>query len=245
MSNYDMIFKRKSTRRFLDKNFSQDLVNEINAYIKELIPSKTGINIDAYFLENEKIRGFFKVKAPYYVAITSETKEDYDINVGFILEQLVLWLTEKGISTCWLGACKPNKKICSKFKLEYVTMIACGYSEELEDNNIRSFNRKEIEEICIGESNSYIEAARVAPSAMNKQPWKFIVKNDFIHVYCEKVSGLFKDSKLKSYRISVGIALCHMFENSKNKDEKIEFIKQEESIELINKFEYIISIKIA
>lgn len=124
MSNYDMIFKRKSIRNFTDEKFTQEMVNKINAYIKQLIPCKTGINVAVYFLEDEKVKGLFKVKAPYYIVMTSETKEDYDINAGFMLEQLVLWLTSEGIGTCWLGSGKPNKDISKKFKLNYVTTIA-------------------------------------------------------------------------------------------------------------------------
>lgn len=140
---------------------------------------------------------------------------------------------------------KPNKKIYNKFSLEYVTMIACGYSEEIIEEDIRTFNRKKIDEICIGESNDYIEVARLAPSMMNIQPWKFLIKDKFIHIYCKKTSIIFNKFKFKNYRISIGIALCHMFENSKNKGEKIEFIKQEEQdVQDINKFDYIISIKI-
>ena len=143
MSNYEMIFKRKSIRNFNDKKFSQELVNDINSYIKAITPCKTETNIDMFFLENEKIRGLFKVKAPYYIVITSEDKVDYDINAGFILEQLVLYLTDKGIATCYLGSSKPNKKISKKFKLEYVTMIACGYTdEEIYRQSNEEFKRK-------------------------------------------------------------------------------------------------------
>ena len=143
MSNYEMIFKRKSTRNFNDKKFSQELVNDINSYIKEITPCKTETNIDVFFLENEKITGLFKVKAPYYIVITSEDKVDYDINAGFILEQLVLYLTDKGIGTCYLGSAKPNRKIVKKFKLEYVTMIACGYTDgEVYRQSKEEFKRK-------------------------------------------------------------------------------------------------------
>lgn len=248
MSNYEMIFKRKSIRTFTEEKFSQDLVNEINSYIKnELIPCKTGINIEVYFLESEKVSGLFKVKAPYYVIITSENKEDYEINAGFVLEQLVLWLTEKNIGTCWLGSAKPKKKTYEKFKLEYITMIACGYTDvKVFREDKKEFKRLQIDKICLeGQPNEYIEVARLAPSSLNMQPWRFLIKEDTIHVYKKKVSGFMEKKMEKEINISMGIALCHMYELSKEKNEKIKFDKQDENdVKNIEKYEYVISIKI-
>lgn len=106
---------------------------------------------------------------------------------------------------------------------------------------MEEFKRKTIEEICIGIPNEYIEASRLAPSVLNLQPWKLIVEDNVIHVYCRKTIKILDSMLSKLYRISIGIMLCHIFETSKKKNQKIEFDKKEE-IQEIENFEYIISI---
>jgi len=46
-----------------------------------------------------------------------------------------------------------------------------------------------------------LEPARLAPSAINSQPWYFTHKDDTIHVYCSK----------KGSRLDAGIALAHLY----------------------------------
>ena len=46
-----------------------------------------------------------------------------------------------------------------------------------------------------------LEPARLAPSAVNSQPWYFTHEGDTIHVHCSK----------KGSRLDAGIALAHLF----------------------------------
>ena len=46
-----------------------------------------------------------------------------------------------------------------------------------------------------------LEPARLAPSAVNSQPWFFTHEGDSIHVYCAK----------KGSRLDIGIALAHLY----------------------------------
>ena len=46
-----------------------------------------------------------------------------------------------------------------------------------------------------------LEPARLAPSAVNSQPWYFAHDGDAIHVYCSK----------KGSRLDAGIALAHLY----------------------------------
>ena len=46
-----------------------------------------------------------------------------------------------------------------------------------------------------------LEPARLAPSAVNSQPWYFTHEGDTIHLYCSK----------KGSPLDAGIALAHLF----------------------------------
>ena len=60
--------------------------------------------------------------------------------------------------------------------------------------------RKSMEQIT-DKPDSRLEVARLAPSAVNSQPWYFTHDGDTIHVYCNR----------KGSRLDAGIALAHLF----------------------------------
>ena len=49
--------------------------------------------------------------------------------------------------------------------------------------------------------NAILEAARLAPSAVNSQPWYFAHEGNTLHVHCNK----------KGSRLDIGIALAHLY----------------------------------
>jgi hypothetical protein len=68
-------------------------------------------------------------------------------------------------------------------------------------------------------SDSRLEPARLAPSAVNSQPWYFTHEGDVIHVYCSK----------KGNRLDAGIALAHLFVAN---EETFRFFKAEHMTDL-------------
>ena len=55
-----------------------------------------------------------------------------------------------------------------------------------------------------------MEAARLAPSAVNAQNWYFVANNGKIHCYRKKASPLLGFIYNKLHSIDMGIALCHI-----------------------------------
>ena len=53
-----------------------------------------------------------------------------------------------------------------------------------------------------------LEMVRLAPSAVNKQPWRVIVKDGTAHFYCKRSKGM-GGGDLDMQMIDMGIALCH------------------------------------
>jgi nitroreductase len=236
----EYIVKRKSIRKFDMKLLDAETINDINKYIENIESLDSSIKTKTYILNDERlVSGFFKVKAPQYIAITSEKKEGYLINAGYILEQLVIYLTSKGIGTCWLGGVKPNAEISSE-DLGYVVMIAIGKpNEPLYRKDASEFKRKDISEISnLREATSIMEAVRLAPSASNQQAWYFDIKENEIYVYCKKVMKLME----KMANIDIGIALAHIHIVAQDQGKKVEMLKEEDK--LIQGYEYIVTCKI-
>ena len=72
-----------------------------------------------------------------------------------------------------------------------------------------------------------IEYARIAPSAINRQPWKFKVTDSTIELVINK--GIINIDKLEeSKKLDLGIALFHVIVALEhyNKDYKVSFEKE-------------------
>ena len=75
--------------------------------------------------------------------------------------------------------CKPKKP---RNDLKNVILIGFGKSDESIYINIEDFKRKSLNEITNYPSDN-LEVARLAPSAMNRQPWYFKKNGDDFHVF--------------------------------------------------------------
>ena len=103
MNLEDTIYKRQSIRSYDDSPLDNQTLDEIRDFIdnaKELNPN---IKWSYEILPTENISTMMRWKAPHYIAIFSEEKENYYQNVGFIFQQVDLFLQSKGIGTCWIG----------------------------------------------------------------------------------------------------------------------------------------------
>ena len=54
-----------------------------------------------------------------------------------------------------------------------------------------------------------LEMVRLAPSAVNKQPWQAVRKGDAIHFYLKHGKGFVSEAAGDMQKIDMGIALCH------------------------------------
>jgi len=183
----------------------------VRSYVDSVKPLVPGISYSISFAT--KTKGLFNIKAPHYLVFKSETKEGSYENIGFIGQQIDLFLSENGLGTCWLGLAKEIDT--GKAGLPHVICMAFGKPAEPLHRNISAFKRKPLQAISQG-ADTRIEAARLAPSGMNRQNWFFIADSGKIHCYRKKpnpISGFFFDS-LEA--IDIGIAICHIAAESEN-----------------------------
>ena len=60
-----------------------------------------------------------------------------------------------------------------------------------------------------GKLKDALEAVRLAPSAVNKQPWRVILRGDKVHFYEKRTRGFVSADGWDTQKIDMGIALCH------------------------------------
>lgn len=116
-------------------------------------------------------------------------KTNYLQNIGFIGEQLDLYLASKNIGALWFGIGKSDEMEYNG--LEFVTMIAiCKVPENAFRKDMFKSKRKPVEEIWHGTKYAEIaQIVRFAPSSCNTQPWIVEEGDKELMVYRYKKPG--------------------------------------------------------
>ena len=211
---YEMIFKRKSFHLFRNignEHLTNEELKDIEIEFYRLKPLVKDIKVKIKIVKKESIlRG-----QEYCILFYSEKKNNYLQNIGYLGEQLDLYLVSKNIGTLWFGIGKPEEKELDG--LDFVIMIAIAKvdsSDKFRKDMYKS-KRKELSEIWSGDN--YLDIAnivRFAPSACNTQPWKVETKDKEIKVYRYRKEGkrgiMPKDRVIYYNQIDIGIFLCFL-----------------------------------
>lgn len=179
---YEMIFKRKSFRRFSDTlSLSDEELQEIDKKIKDLVPLSDNIIVKYRIVPREETTS---KRGEYCLLIYSEEKEYFLLNIGYMYEQLDLHLASKEIGACWYGMGKTQEPEYENLK--FVIMIAIGKGQPSEfRRDYKKCRRKETQEIWSGSSGLEMiaEVVKYAPSSCNTQPWRVVCEKDKLRIY--------------------------------------------------------------
>ncbi|MBP5294837.1 MAG: nitroreductase [Lachnospiraceae bacterium] len=213
---YDMIYKRKSFHLF--RNTGREAIpaselQEIEAAWTSFEPLYPQIRTKIRIVPAQKVN--FKRDAEYCVMLYSEKKDDYLMNVGYLGEQLDLFLVSRGIGTLWFGIGRPDEPSCGG--LDFVLMIAIRRIDDPSKFRKDMFKskRKPAAEIWEGEAiDGVTDIVRFAPSACNSQPWLVKREGADLKVYRYKKPGkrgIMPAAAVSYYnRIDMGIFLCFL-----------------------------------
>ena len=215
-SLYEMIYKRKSFHIFMNvgnDSVSEDEISDIYEAYRRFTPLDENIKTEIRVVPAGSTscrRG-----EEYCILMYSEKKEGYLQNIGFLGEQLDLYLVSKNIGTLWFGVGKTDEAP-SDPELEYVIMFAIKKISDMSKYRKDMFKskRKPNEEIWKGKLIEGVsDIVGFAPSACNSQPW-FVENGDELTVYRYKKPGkrgIMPADKVSFYnRIDIGIFLCFL-----------------------------------
>ena len=211
---YQMIFKRKSFHLFRNigkEHITEDEIKEIENVFATLKPLEDDIKVKIKTSKDTTCRR----GQEYCILFYSEKKENYLQNIGYLGEQLDLYLVSKNIGTLWFGIGKPSEKEYDG--LDFVIMMAIAKVDD--DSKFRKdmykSKRKDISEIWDGDY--FLDIAnivRFAPSACNSQPWKVKANEKELKVYRYHKQGkrgiMPKDMVTYYNQIDIGIFTCFM-----------------------------------
>lgn len=211
---FETIFIRKSCRKYDMTPLDSNILEEVKEHAAQVQPLVQNVRYELSYLGTQDVKNILPIKAPHYICIYSEKKDNYLMNAGYVLQQIDLYLSANNMGSCWLGMAKPTKEIPRvKDGLEFVIMLAFGNAtEKVHRESVKEFRRKSFSEISdIPALSESLEPVRLAPSASNTQTWFFTGTPDEIIVCREKLNIIKEPLYGRMNQIDIGIALCHLW----------------------------------
>ena len=212
---YDMIFKRKSFHLFRNignEHITAVELEDIEEQFSKFKPLVEDINVKIKIVKDSTT---CKRGQEYCILLYSEKKDNYLQNIGYLGEQLDLYLVSKNIGTLWFGIGKAEEMQIDG--LDFIIMIAIAKvdsSSKFRKDMYKS-KRKELSEIWNGDN--YLDIAnivRFAPSACNSQPWVVDSNKNELNIYRYRKEGkrgiMPKNLVVYYNQIDIGIFLCFL-----------------------------------
>lgn len=147
-----------------------------------------------------------------------------DQRIGYLGEAMVLEAMRLGLDTCWVGGffdagrTATHVRLAEGERIYAVSPLGLVPDEKTAGEKMmsavaRSHKRKPLEVIAPGAGPETwpawamkgLKAARAAPSAVNRQPWRFSMQEGLVHVTFDGTVDTPKISK----RLDCGIAMLH------------------------------------
>ncbi len=211
-SLYPMIFKRKSfhTFRSIDRPLSNEELSALREAFAGFAPLHPDIRVGLRIVSTEEKP--FKRDAEYCVLLYSEKKEGWLQNLGYLGQQLDLWLAAQDIGCVWYGFGKADHAQWDGLDFGIMLAIAKATPDSFRKDMFKA-KRKPMNELRNGEDfDEILKIVRFAPSACNSQPWFVECHNSTLDIFREKTPkhhGIFPVASLRYFnQIDLGIFLC-------------------------------------
>jgi hypothetical protein len=187
--------------------------------------SEKGIKLGTY--------GFIKNPQVYLVGLCENEKYSL-LEFAFTFHKLVIYLTELGLGTCWMGGTFSRNSFEREIQLAEGEFIPCitpsGYPQQKQrvfDKALRyvvkADNKKPWDQLFYDSSFADplekanaaqlqipLEMVRLGPSASNKQPWRIVLSENrqTCHFYIEHTPNYSKSLGYDMQILDIGIAMA-------------------------------------
>lgn len=178
--------------------------------------------------------------APHYLICLSEDQPGFLENAGYLMEQMILKAALMNLGTCWISVLKHEEQILKALQMttdeRVVALTPIGYGRisgvERFFNTIffgnnqpkaakkhvsdlfymtRWGHRMDSEALPHPALEEVMEAACLAPSWGNRQPYASVITPQGIYFVVEKEREPFKDTDLNHNRLDGGIHMLYIY----------------------------------
>jgi nitroreductase len=242
------ICKRISMRHYESRTVPEEILRAVVKSGENSVALDGSIKIRFHLIEEGRLVAaqmtyltgarFLFGSAPHFIIATSEEKSLFMLNMGFRMEQMILFATQQGLGTCWVGGMFTEERIGDFLGLSkgerVIVLTPLGYPDTsfygrmahdvIELGSMNFGRRKPLSRIAFGsewgspleiedkELLEALECARLAPSWVNAQPWRFLVTGKEITAVADARGSYSSVRNGKHfYRLDVGIAMSHFF----------------------------------
>ena len=260
------IHNRRSVRTYDGQTLDGNTKEKLLAFMKD-INNPFDIPVEFSFLDAKENNLVCPVVSGTDLYIGGKIKDvpNASIAFGYSFEMLVLYAQSLGLGTVWLGGTMNRAAFEQAMKLEEGEMMPCatpiGYPakkmsvrENMMRKAIKADERLPFEELFFdgtfdkpltkekaGSLALPLDMVRLAPSAVNKQPWRVIMSDNTVHFYLKRSKGFGHEGKLDMQMIDMGIALCHFALTANNNGLHIAFTQEDPKLTLSSDVTYIAS----
>lgn len=204
----EVIKERHSVRQYTEKEIEQEKKVALIEEVKK-VNEESGLNIQLLFNEPEC---FDSMMAHYgkfsgvrnYIALIGNKSDSLDEKCGYYGERIALLAQSLGLNTCWVAMTHGKSKAKINKGEKQVCLLALGYGKTHGvSHKVKEFDK--VIKVDLPEVPNWfkegVEAALLAPTAMNQQKFLFELKSGEVSA---KVNGMGFYSK-----VDLGIVKYH------------------------------------
>jgi len=266
----DQIKARRSVRTFNNQTLTVEDRELLSAFT-ETIDNPWHIPVTFKFLDAKEygLTCPVVVGTDLYVGGKIMNSPNAAVAFGYSFEMLVLKAQSMGIGTVWLGGTMNRSAFEQAMDLAENEIMPCasplGYPaekmslrESMMRKGVKADVRLPFEELFFVDSfdipmtkekSSFLaeplEMVRLAPSAVNKQPWRVVVSDNAAHFYLKRTKGFGHEGKLDMQMIDLGIALCHFALTAAECGIPVQFVQNKPDLTPPSDMEYIATYRIS
>lgn len=215
MKNWYEATKIRSSVRQYEGKLSKELFYNLKDFAASLNNGEARIELKSRsgILERSRLLSFLGGVEGTNCFAAVIVRDDNRFMGGYIGEAFVLECVSRGLGTCWLGGTYKKRNLKNYFTLDddekLLCVIAVGRALEMPAPAEKKSIQK-LTGLTDGEFRNLapwqreaVNTARLAPSALNKQPWELEVERDYIRIINTKRNFGFGD-------VDCGIAMLHI-----------------------------------
>lgn len=176
--------QRHSVRQYTEKSIEQERRSILDTLVLE-INQKEALHIQIIYDDPKCFDSFMAHYGKFtgvrnYIALVGKKSPKLDETLGYYGEQLVLKAQELGLNTCWVALTHGKSKAVINKGEKTVCLIALGYGV----SQGVAHKSKPLQKLCNYSEQmprwfmDGMNAAMLAPTAMNQQKFRFELQSD-------------------------------------------------------------------
>ena len=233
MNMQELIRSRRSVRTFDGVPVrNEDAARILEAAGKVENPYELPIEWKLLDRKNDNLSVPVVVGTDAYIAGKMQRAPHAEEAFGYTFEKVVLFAQSLGIGTTWIAGTMDRKAFEHAMRLSENEVMPCvsplGYPAEkmslretMMRKGVKADSRLDFEQLFFdgsfeqplsaenaGDLRLPLEMVRLAPSAVNGQPWRAVCCRDRVHIYEKRGRGMASNG-WDIQKVDMGIALCH------------------------------------